>query len=128
MKIQEVVRKFQEDYLKGKTQEEREAFFAKDIKRQYGNIQAWKRRSIVKASREELAPEDIVTNLKCTFQHIKNLTKVSDKELAKISREIDNLKELIDDFGRIRRENQLKELRQQQRQLERMISDLENAK
>ncbi|MCM1378079.1 MAG: hypothetical protein NC097_06890 [Clostridium sp.] len=126
MKIEEVVRKFQEDYLKGKTQEEREAFFAKDIKRQYGNIQAWKRRSIVKASREELAPEDIVTNLKCAIQHIKNLTKVSDKELGKISREIDNLRELVDDFGRIRRENQLKELRQQQRQLERMISDLEN--
>ena len=38
MKIEEVVKKYQEGYLEGKSQEERDKFFAKDIKRQYGNI------------------------------------------------------------------------------------------
>lgn len=125
MKIEEVVKKYQEAYLEGKSETERQEFYKKDIKRQYGNIQAWRRRLRLKNMSETVDPAEIIMTLQCEVQHIKNLRDMSDKEMKKILREIENLRVVVEDFDRIRRENKLKALKKQQLELQRMISELE---
>lgn len=124
MKIQEFVDKYKEDYLKGKSQAERDAFLAKDLKRQYGNLQAWRRRHITKAQREVIPVEDIINNIRCAAIHVRNMTDASEKQLAKLEKALGELSRNIADFHEIRRSRLIDELLRQKQEIDRQISEL----
>ena len=126
MKIEEVVKKYQESYLEGKSQEERDKFFAKDIKRQYGNIQAWRRRFVTKAQREVVPIENILNEIKCANLHVGNLKEISDKEYDKLKKEVAKLQEVVDNFNEIHRQHQIEALLRKRDEIDNQIDKLNN--
>lgn len=126
MKIEEVVKKYQEEYLKDKSDEERELFFRKNVKRQYGNIQSWRRRSLDKAKKEIVPVEILIDNIRKTVCHVKNLSDISQKDLKNLTAEAALLLKTIQEYENIRRNCRIEELRRKQIELEKEISKLES--
>lgn len=125
MKKEEVIQKYLEEYLQGKDEAARENFLSKGIDRQYGNIMAWKRRHLTKASRESVTAEQLLDEIKVAVLHVRNLQEMTEKEAAKLLHQTELLKEAIKTFDDMQKERKLAELRARRAELDALISEME---
>lgn len=120
----ETIKAYLDEYLQGKSEEKREEFLSKDIDRQYSAIMAWKRRRDIKGETKGLNAADVIKHASSLADLIDMTESFSEKEMAKMHEAIDAAKERLNNFNRMKKSKELRELQRAQEELQRRIDSL----
>lgn len=126
MKREETIRLHLEQYLEGKSEEEREAFLAKDLNRQYSAIMAWKRRAGLKKAAEGITAADLLKHIRSITRLIPLATSLTPRQVTEITEALDEAREMIGNYERDRARRELQELERQQKDLQSRIDMLKS--
>ena len=121
---EETIRLYTEDYLKDKSEDKRNEFFAKPAARQYSAIMAWKRRNELRDKPKEASAADIIKLASALPSMIENAENFSDKELERLHEIIDAAKDRLNNFHRIRNTRELRALQRTQEEIRLRIEAL----
>ncbi len=118
------VQAYLKEYLEGKSEGRRNAFLLKDIDRQYSAIMAWKRRKEMKEESKGISAQDIIKHASSLSELIDMAENFTDREAQKLHEALDAAKEHLDNFHRVRKSRELRELQKAQEELQRRIDSL----
>ena len=119
----ETVAKYINDFLKDKSPEAADKFRAKGVDKQYSAIMAWRRKLRQEAQTPESA-EAIVDYIKQACVLISNAAELSADELARITLQIDQLREYLDEYKESQRMRKISELERRQEEIARQLREL----
>ena len=124
-KREETIRQYAEEYLAGRSEEQRREFYEKPVAQQYSNIMAWKRRQ----DKRNEAPEPV--DVSAVLKHAQALptlidmtTNMTEQEMQAMQAAVDAAKETLNNYYRVRNTRELKELKRQQEEIQRRIDQL----
>lgn len=119
---EDVVNKYQEEYLSGKPAEVREAFFQKPISTRYSAIMAWKRRNELRRQKPEgLSAADVIRHASALATMIETTENFTEKEMERMHAAIDEAKDKLNNFYRMRHERELRELERTRDEIQQRI-------
>lgn len=112
MKREDTIKLYAENFLKGKSDKVREAFYAKSLDKQYASIMAWKKRVSEKGMPQTATIGDVMNHLRMSNALLSRISELSTRDKAKIEEAMGKIRASIEDFEATKRQ--------------RAISDLEN--
>lgn len=122
---EETIRQYAEQYLEGRTEEQRREFYERPMARQYSNIMAWKRRQ------EKKNPPVEALDVASVLKHAQSLASLIDmtdtmtaEEMQAMHAAVDAAKETLNNYYRVRNTRELQELKRQQEEIQRRIDQL----
>lgn len=122
---EETIRQYAEQYLEGRTEEQRREFYERPMARQYSNIMAWKRR------RERKNPTVEALEVAAVLKHAQSLAEMIDMtetmtevEMQAMHAAVDTAKETLNNYYRVRNTRELQLLKRQQEEIQRRIDQL----
>lgn len=122
---EETIRQYAEQYLEGRTEEQRREFYERPMARQYSNIMAWKRR------RERKNPTIEALEVAAVLKHAQSLAEMIDMtetmteaEMQAMHAAVDTAKETLNNYYRVRNTRELQLLKRQQEEIQRRIDQL----
>lgn len=122
---EETIRQYAEQYLEGRTEEQRREFYERPMARQYSNIMAWKRR------RERKNPTIEALEVAAVLKHAQSLAEMIDMtetmteaEMQAMHAAVDAAKETLNNYYRVRNTRELQLLKRQQEEIQRRIDQL----
>lgn len=122
---EETIRQYAEQYLEGRTEEQRREFYERPMARQYSNIMAWKRR------RERKNPTVEALEVAAVLKHAQSLAEMIDMtetmteaEMQAMHAAVDTAKETLNNYYRVRNTRELHLLKRQQEEIQRRIDQL----
>lgn len=124
-KREDTISQYAEEYLAGRTEDQRREFYERPIGRQYSNIMAWKRRQ--EKRNEAPEPVDVAAVLKharALSSLIDMTTTMTEQEMQAMHAAVDAAKDTLNNYYRVRNTRELKELKRQQEELQRRIDQL----
>ncbi|MDE7081376.1 MAG: hypothetical protein K2O78_06985 [Muribaculaceae bacterium] len=125
---EETIRQYAEEYLAGRSEEQRQEFFSKPIARQYSNIMAWRRRNdkrqAAPADAEALSVAAVIKHAQTLPQLIDMTVTMSAQEMQAMQEAADAIKRTLDNYYRVRNTRELQALKQQQEAIQRRIDQL----
>lgn len=129
LKKEDTIAKFKDEFLAGKNDFYREKFNQKTTEQQYVAIMNWKR-SLKKLGNAtgDLAKAtfaNVVNQLKEAHKSLTQLTALTPKDAAKVQSLIDNFKGTIDNFEKVKKEQQIAALKTLQNKLQKQGKNLE---
>lgn len=127
MKKEETVAALREEYLAGKSVEEREAFVNKPIEKQYSTLMTWKHRrakSTPKAAPRKEQPKGIVEYLAAACKAVTTDADLSAETLAVIRYKVEALYDAMNSELLRRREAEIAALEQQQQAIASRLEEL----
>ncbi|MCH5238016.1 MAG: hypothetical protein J1E95_09495 [Muribaculaceae bacterium] len=123
MKKSETIAVYREDFLSGKSEEYRNKFENKTESQQYQAIMNWKSNALkLGQATNDLAKvtmKNVIAHLKDAHKKLKNLPALSTAEQLKIQKLLDSVKDTIDNFDRVKKEQLLVKLQGEQEKLQR---------
>ena len=119
----ETVAKYINEFLKDKSPEAADKFRAKGVDKQYFAIMAWRRKLRQEAQTPESA-EVIVDYIKQARVLISNAAELSADELARITLQVDQLREYPDEYKESQRMRKISELERRQEEIARQLREL----
>lgn len=115
-----------EQFLNGKSEEFINEFESQTEKDQYKAIMDWKKsaKDLGKATGDlaKVTMKNVVSHLKDVHKKLKTLPSLSANEKVKVQKYLDSVRDVIDNFDRIKKEQTLESLQAQQ---ERLLKDNE---
>ncbi|MDE6294723.1 MAG: hypothetical protein K2M03_01525 [Muribaculaceae bacterium] len=124
MKREETINKYLDKYLDGKSEEQREAFLAKDVNKQYSAIMAWKRRGELKKSGEGVSVSEVLKHIKGIHSLLSLVPSMSPLQVNMLTEELDRVKTAVENFEADRARREIDELEQRKRELDEKIAQL----
>lgn len=122
---EDVVNRYQEEYLSGRPDDVREAFFQKPVATRYSAIMAWKRRNELRNKRPEgLSAADVIRHATSLAGMIETTDNFTDKEMERMHAAIDQAKEALNNFYRIRYERELRQLERSRDEIQQRIDEI----
>lgn len=122
---EKTIRQYAEQYLEGRTEEQRREFYERPMARQYSNIMAWKRR------RERKNPTVEALEVAAVLKHAQSLAEMIDMtetmteaEMQAMHAAVDTAKETLNNYYRVRNTRELQLLKRQQEEIQRRIDQL----
>lgn len=122
---EETIRQYAEQYLEGRTEEQRREFYERPMARQYSNIMAWKRR------RERKNPTIEALEVAAVLKHAQSLAEMIDMtdtmteaEMQAMHAAVDTAKETLNNYYRVRNTRELQLLKRRQEEIQRRIDQL----
>lgn len=122
---EETIRQYAEQYLEGRTEEQRREFYERPMARQYSNIMAWKRR------RERKNPTVEALEVATVLKHAQSLAEMIDMtetmteaEMQAMHAAVDAAKETLNNYYRVRNTRELQLLKRRQEEIQRRIDQL----
>lgn len=128
MKREDTIKQHLEDFLKGKTAEYREKFLSRDLNRQYQSIMAWRHRKSQTTKGNMNSASNVISALRMVRKGISTMPELSDRELRRLAKEVEELATSLRDYERLRKEQEIKELERQQAVLAKRLSALKGEK
>lgn len=126
MKKTETIALYIDDYLNGKSDDDRQRFHEKPVDKQYSTIMAWKRRREIANSNANLTNVSAMVE---TFKKIKKaiaeLDTLSSKDAEKLHIAINEIICDIDNFDKIKKSQLLRELESEKERIARETENLE---
>lgn len=123
---EETIRQYADEYLAGRSEEQRQEFFNKPIDRQYSNIMAWRRRN-----EKRQAPAVEAMDVAAVIKHAQALSTLIDltetlteAEMLALREAVDAASATLDSYYRVRNTRELQALKQQQEEIQRRIDQL----
>lgn len=124
MKRIDTIKLYQDEFLAGRTEAQREAFLTKGLDKQYASIMAWKRRNEMKHEvglpgrpRISMQGGEIIATLRKINKKLETAPELVDKDILKINVEIERMSELISNNKKYAQERLVKEME------ERLVAD-----
>lgn len=120
---EDTIAKFRDEFLAGKKEAYRELFDQKTKEQQYIAIMNWKRNAKKFAeSSGELAKASIATvvnHLKDAHKSLSNMSTLTPKDAAKVQTLIDSVKSTIDNFDKVKKQQEITALKNLKKKLQR---------
>ena len=118
-----------DEFLSTKSEEYKNKFREKDIDRQYAAIANWKRnaKNLSMATKDlaKVTASNVLNYLKEAHKKLSKLENLSPKEAQKIVAMLDAVRNSIDNFDRVKKEQLLNSLRMEKEKLVKQGSDLD---
>ncbi len=124
MKKEETIEKYLDDFLAGKSDQERIEFLEKDLSRRYAAIMAWKRRREIKEATKLSGVDDILLLLGQAKRAIENAKTLTDTDLCKIDDAKDAISITIDKYRQIKTQKEIEILEKQQLEIQERLNRL----
>lgn len=126
---EDTIAQLRDEFLSGKSEDYREKFNKKTTEQQYVAIMNWKR-SLKKLgdATGDLAKAtiaNVLNQLKEAHKSLTQLTVLSPKDAAKVHSLVDNFKGTIDNFEKVKKEQQIAALKTLQNKLKKQGANLE---
>ncbi|MDE6010943.1 MAG: hypothetical protein K2F87_05830 [Muribaculaceae bacterium] len=125
MTREETIRRYAEEYLEGRSDEQRREFYERPMARQYSNIMAWRRRQ----EKRNAQPESL--DVAAVLKHAQSLATMIDltetmteTEMQAMHAAVDAAKETLNNYYRVRNTRELRELKRRQEEIQRRIDQL----
>lgn len=129
MKKSETIAKFRDEFLAGKSAKYQEKFQTKNENQQYIAIMNWKRKAqaLGEATGDlaKVTMGNVVGHLKKAHKHLTSMATLSPREAAKVQKLLDSVKETIDNFDRVKKEQLLAALKAEKNKLAKQGSDID---
>ncbi len=125
MKKEDTIRKYIDDFLAEKSEEEREAFMQKDVARQYSAIMSWKRRMDIKRAGEISGTETILGMLLQLRRAVEIGKDMTEEDCIKIISAAEGIKVAAEQVRVRLDEKELAELQRKHEEIERRIRELQ---
>ena len=133
----ETIAENREQFLAGKSEEYKEKFNQKTEDQQYAAIANWKRsaKKLGEASKElaKVTAATVLSHIKEAHKKLAKLETLSPKETEKIHNLLNNVKETVDNFTNLKKQQLIKDLQdekvrlaKQNEELDRQIQKLQN--
>lgn len=137
--IEESIKEIYPLYAEGRSQKQLEAFLAKDVKHQYLSLKAWERRNVTKteggespASKPEVESTTVASStsnplvkmLRKVRRAIENGTELNDREISRIGRELNYMREALTNYSRLRTEQEIEKLRRESERIAKRMETL----
>ncbi len=119
----ETVEKYIDEFLKGKTDEQRAKFMAKDLRKQYSSIMQWRSKER-RAKNPAPSGVEIVQTLAKMRQAIVASKDITDAECKSIRAEIDQLSVAIKTYEDEQRQRRIRELEEKKEEITRELQRL----
>lgn len=116
MSKQDTVNKYIDAFLRGRSEESKAKFRAKDLHLQYASIMQW-RRKIRKEENTPKSTKEILDSLKRIASLIANAPSISDEDSRAIEAELDALKTNLREYNERQRQRIIDELEQKSRMI-----------
>ena len=124
MKKEETIQKYVDDFLAGKSEQERIEFLEKDLSRRYSAIMAWKRRREIKEATKLSGVDDILLILSQAKRAIENAKSLCDSDLSKIQDASDAVSEAITRYRQLKTQKEIEILEKQQQEIQKRLNAL----
>ena len=124
---EDTIRQYAEEYLAGRSDEQRQEFFSKPIARQYSNIMAWRRRNDKRQAAQEpeaLSVAAVITHALALPRLIDLTVTMSAQEMQEMQEAADAIKQTLNNYYRVRNTRELQALKQRQEEIQRRIDQL----
>lgn len=122
---EDTVRQYAEEYLAGRSEEQRQEFFSKPMARQYSNIMAWRRRIEKRQTPVEAVDVPaVIKHAQALPQLIDMTLTMNEQEMQAMHAAVDAAKEALNSYYRVRNTRELLALKQQQEEIQRRIDQL----
>lgn len=126
MKKTDTIALYIDEYMSGKSDEDRNKFLEKPVDKQYAAIMAWKRRKeIAGASGSPASPAAMMEVLKKIKKTIPELDNLSQKDADKLRSTLNEIIYDIDNFDKIKKAQLLRELENEKDRISRQGEDLD---
>lgn len=124
MKKEETVMALREEYLAGKSQEQRDEFISRSIDRQYSALQTWKYRARRAEKAAAAADGDVLGFLDAARQAIPQLTEIDSATLDAIQNRIRAFYRALDKESERRRKAEIAALERRQAEIAGRLEEL----
>lgn len=124
MKREDTYNKYIDDFLAGKSEQERVDFLEKDFTRRYSAVMAWKRRQEIKQAAEMSGVDDILLLLTRARMAVENAKSLSDEDLSKIDDAIDTLSVSVGRCREAMTQREIEALERQQQEIQKRLDRL----
>lgn len=125
----DTIAEYREAFLAGKSEDYRKKFDEKNENQQYAAISHWKSsaKNFAGATKDlaKVTATTVVSYLKDAHKKLKDLETLSPKESAKIISVLDSVKDTIDNFSRLKKEQLLDTLKSEKEKLQKQGMDLD---
>lgn len=128
-KKEDTIAQLKDEFLAGKSEEYREKFNQKTTEQQYVAIMNWKRslKKLGEATGDlaKATVTNVLNQLKEAHKSLTQLTVLSPKDAAKVQSLVDNFKDSINNFEKVKKEQQIAALKTLQNKLQKQGKNLE---
>ena len=129
LKKEETIAKFKDEFLALKNEAYREKFETKNKEQQYIAIMNWKRnaKKLAESSGElaKVTVANVLGQLKEAHRNLTQLQMVGPKEAAKIQAVLDSVKDTINNFDKLKKQQEIKALKTLKNRLKRQGENLD---
>ncbi len=126
MKREDTIKLYAEDFLKGKSDKVREAFYAKSLDKQYASIMAWKKRVSEKGMPQTATIGDVMNHLRMSQNLLARLNDLTPRDKSKIEEAMARIRESIEDFEATKRQRAIDNLEAEIKAKTRQLDKLRN--
>lgn len=128
LKKNETIAKFRDEFLAEKSDDYKSKFDQKNQEQQYIAIMNWKRKakalSNATGDLAKVTMANVIAHLKNAHKSLANLTELSPNQAIKVQALLDNVKDTIDNFDRIKKQQLLATLQKKKESLVKEGDDL----
>ncbi|MBD5369928.1 MAG: hypothetical protein HDR80_02130 [Bacteroides sp.] len=124
---EETVAMYAEEYLKGKSEERRQKFNDASLNNKYAAIMAWRRKQEAaskKSGGTVVTGADVLKHASGLASLIKMANDIKDAERERIYAALDEARQTLDGFNRIRNTREFEELKRVQEEIQRRMEAL----
>lgn len=126
MKKTETIALYIDEYLNGKSEEERQQFYEKPVDKQYSTIMAWKRRRDLAGSNANVSSVAAMTEaLRKVKKAIPALDSLSPKDADRLRTALHEIYYDIDNFDKIKKGQLLRELESEKEKIIKQTESLD---
>ncbi len=126
MKKTDTIALYLEEYLNGKSDEDRQRFYEKPVEKQYSTIMAWKRRrEIANSNANPTSVSAMVETFKKIKKAIGELDTLSPKDADRLRGALNEIYYDIDNFDKIKKSQLLRELESEKERIARESENLD---
>ena len=133
----ETVAEFRDEFLAGKSEEYKEKFNQKSLDQQYSAIANWKNsaKNLGNATKDlaKVTASTVISYLKDAHKKLQKLETLSPKETEKIHNMLNTVKDTVENFTTLKKQQLIKELQdekvrlaKQNEEIDRQIQSLQN--
>ena len=133
----ETVAEFRDEFLAGKSEEYKEKFNQKSLDQQYAAIANWKNsaKNLGNATKDlaKVTASTVISYLKDAHKKLQKLETLSPKETEKIHNMLNTVKDTVENFTTLKKQQLIKELQdekvrlaKQNEEIDRQIQSLQN--
>lgn len=126
MKKTDTIALYIDEYLNGKSDEDRQKFYEKSVEKQYSTIMAWKRRrEIANSNANPASVSAMVETFKKIKKAIGELDSLSPKDADRLRTGLNEIYSDIDNFDKIKKSQLLRELESEKERIARESENLD---